>query len=127
MNVERTIQQVAHETGVSSFTLRYYERIGLILDVARAPNGHRRYSEADLEWIAFLKQLKATGMPLTEMQKFAELRRQGNHTAKQRRQMLESHRKSILQQRQMLDDCLAVIDMKIERHRRTELQGDSNV
>ena len=89
MKFELTIQQVAAETGVSNHTLRYYERIGLILDVNRAPNGHRRYSPHDIEWITFLKQLKATGMPLAQMQKFAELRRQGNSTAKQRREMLE--------------------------------------
>ncbi len=64
MKFERTIQQIAKETNLSRHTLRYYERIGLILDVDRAPNGHRRYSDDDIEWIAFLKQLKATGMPL---------------------------------------------------------------
>lgn len=120
MNFELTIQQVAEKTDLSNHTLRYYERIGLILDVNRAPNGHRRYSNDDLEWIAFLKQLKATGMPLAQMRKFAELRRQGNSTAKQRREMLEAHRKTIVQQMQMLNDCLAVIDYKIERHCRNE-------
>ena len=50
----------------------------------------------------------------------AELRRQGDSTAKQRREMLEAHRKTIVQQMQMLNDCLAVIDYKIERHRRNE-------
>lgn len=120
MMFELTIQQVAAETGVSNHTLRYYERIGLILDVNRAPNGHRRYNRHDIEWIAFLKQLKATGMPLVKMQKFAKLRRQGNSTTKQRREMLEAHRKTIVQQMQMLNDCLTAIDYKIERHRRTE-------
>ncbi len=120
MNFELTIQQVAQETGLSNHTLRYYERIGLILDVGRAPNGHRRYSRDDLEWIAFLTQLKATGMPLAQMQKFAELRRQGVGTAKLRRKMLEAHRKTVVQQMQQLNDCLTVIDYKIERHRRSE-------
>lgn len=120
MNSELTIQQVAQQTGLSSHTLRYYERIGLILEVDRAPNGHRRYRPEDLEWIAFLQQLKATGMPLAQMQEFAEFRRQGDGTAKQRREMLEAHRQTIGQQMQLLSDCLAVIDAKIERHRRRE-------
>ena len=120
MNVELTIQQVAVKTGVTSHTLRYYERIGLILDVNRAANGHRRYTDDDMEWIAFLKQLKATGMPLAQMQSFAELRRQGDATRKQRREMLEAHRNTVLQQIQMLNDCLTVIDDKISRHRRAE-------
>ncbi len=125
MEFELTIQQVVEKTGVSHHTLRYYERIGLILDVNRAPNGHRRYSDDDLEWIAFLKQLKATGMPLTEMQTFAQLRRQGRGTARQRREMLETHRKTIVREMQMLQDCLTMVDYKIERHRRTE-RADAN-
>jgi len=123
MKSELTIQQTAKKTNISSHTLRYYERIGLILDINRAPNGHRRYVDADIEWIAFLKQLKATGMPLTLMQEFAELRRQGDQTAKQRRAMLESHRKAILQQMQMLNDCLSMVDYKINRHRQSELNN----
>ncbi|MEM7344595.1 MAG: MerR family transcriptional regulator [Chloroflexota bacterium] len=120
MKSELTIQQVAAETGVSSHTLRYYERIGLILDVTRAKNGHRRYTADDLEWIAFLKQLKATGMPLAQMQAFAELRRQGLSTAKQRREMLEAHRAIVSQAMEQLQACLTMIDYKIARHRRTE-------
>ena len=48
-----TIQQVAQRTGLSHHTLRYYEHLGLLAStrIRRLPNGHRRYSEADLEWI----------------------------------------------------------------------------
>lgn len=120
MTVERTIQQAAEETGVSDHTLRYYERIGLILSIKRGPNGHRRYSDEDVEWIIFLKQLKATGMPLAQMQAFAALRIKGDDTARQRREMLEAHRQSVVLQMQILTDCLTMIDYKIERHRRTE-------
>ncbi|WP_201374327.1 MerR family DNA-binding transcriptional regulator [Ktedonobacter robiniae] len=45
METNFSIQQVAQQTGLSSDTLRYYERIGLIEPVRRAPNGHRRYSQ----------------------------------------------------------------------------------
>ena len=46
-----TIQQMAEQTGLTRYTLRYYEDIGLLDSVARASNGHRRYSEADLNRI----------------------------------------------------------------------------
>ena len=121
MNPELTIQQVTEITEVSTHTLRYYERIGLILNVGRAPNGHRRYNENDIEWITFLKQLKVTRMPLAQMKKFAKLRKKGISTSKQRREMLEVHRKTVVQQIQMLNDCLAMIDQKIDKHRINEL------
>jgi DNA-binding transcriptional MerR regulator len=120
MTIELSIQQVSARTGISCHTLRYYERMGLILDINRIPSGHRRYDDNDLEWIAFLKQLKATGMPLVQMQYFAQLRRQGKSTAKQRREMLEAHRQTVIRQIQMLNDSLTIIDHKIERHRQNE-------
>ena len=120
MNNQRTIEQTAKETGLSPDTLRYYERIGLITDIARAKNGHRRYSDEDIIWIGFLKQLRATGMSIAQMKQFAELRRGGDTTVTQRREMLEQHRHSLEAQVQLIMDFMSVIDAKIERHRKRE-------
>ena len=48
MTQEFTIQQMSFETGLTSYTLRYYEKIGLILDVPRAGSSHRRYGASHL-------------------------------------------------------------------------------
>ena len=120
MDETYSTQQMATMTGLSVHTLRYYEKINLLLDVARDVNGYRRFSKADVEWVGFLRQLKATGMPLVQMQLFAKLRRQGDHTARQRREMLESHRLQVVEQIDKLRDCLTLIDCKIERHRQKE-------
>ncbi|MBI9050227.1 MAG: MerR family transcriptional regulator [Anaerolineaceae bacterium] len=125
MDFERTIQQVANETGISEYTLRYYEKIGLMMDIHRAENGHRRYAQDDIEWINFLKQLKATGMPLAQIQLFATLRKQGLGTSKQRREMLEVHREKMIQKIQSINKCLDVVEYKIERHRRNETKVES--
>ena len=80
MDKELSIQQVAVVTQLSTHTLRYYERIGLLAPIERASSGHRRYSSQDIAWINFLSRLRTTGMPIREMQQFAELRREGNRT-----------------------------------------------
>lgn len=64
--------QVAVVTQLSVHTLRYYERIGLVAPICRASSGHRRYSSQDIAWIEFLTRLRATGMPIRQMQQFAE-------------------------------------------------------
>jgi DNA-binding transcriptional MerR regulator len=120
MENKRTVEQAVQETGLSADTLRYYERIGLITDVARARNGHRRYSDADITWILFLKQLRATGMPIAQMKHFAQLRREGNATVTQRREMLEQHRQNLQAQVQLIMDFMSVIDLKIARHQQHE-------
>ena len=89
METEFSIQQVAELTGLSIDTLRYYERIGLLEKVGRAPSGHRRYRQRDIDWIGLLINLRETGMPLSEMLHFAQLRRQGDATAPERLLLLE--------------------------------------
>lgn len=109
-----TIQQVAAATGLSGHTLRYYERIGLIAPVQRAENGHRRYSAGDVGWIDFLMRLRATGMPISQMQQYAELQRQGEHTLAARLDLLKQHRDAVLEQIAGLEDNLSVIEYKID-------------
>ncbi len=41
------IKKFSKLTEISAHTLRYYEKIGLILNVARDSNGHRDYNEDD--------------------------------------------------------------------------------
>src|SRR5262245_18298701 len=109
-----TIQQVAAESGLSTHTLRYYERIGLIKGVDRAGTGHRRYSSDDLVWIAFLKKLRATGMPVAAMKQYADLTRAGDQTLGDRIDLLETHRCAILEQMAILQEFVSILDYKID-------------
>ena len=109
-----TIQEVAAETGLSEHTLRYYERIGLIEDIQRADNGHRRYSSTDVSWIEFLKKLRATGMPLAQMQCYADYKRQGSHTLGDRIDLLRKHRQVVRAQIENLQAFLSILDYKID-------------
>ncbi|MBI4782405.1 MAG: MerR family transcriptional regulator [Oscillatoriophycideae cyanobacterium NC_groundwater_1537_Pr4_S-0.65um_50_18] len=126
MDTELSIQQVAAVTQLSTHTLRYYERIGLLAAIERASSGHRRYSGQDIAWINFLTRLRATGMPIREMQQFAELRRQGDHSLAQRRQLLEIHQRHVQQQLDELNRNLEVIQDKIQHYRELEAQYDTN-
>lgn len=44
-----TIKEVSERFGVSTDTLRYYERIGLIPQIARTAGGIRDYTESDIK------------------------------------------------------------------------------
>lgn len=109
-----TIQQVAEATGLSEHTLRYYERVGLIHAIGRAPNGHRRYSPDDIGWIDFLNKLRATGMSIQQMQRYAELQRQGDETLAERVGMLRAHRQQVEERLDELREHLMLISHKIE-------------
>jgi DNA-binding transcriptional MerR regulator len=120
-----TIQQVASATGLSVYTLRYYERNGLIEAIERAANGHRRYSAQNIAWIEFLTRLRTTGMPIRQMQQFAALVREKPDEVQGRRILLEIHRSTVQKRLEELSQHLAVIDWKIQHYQKLE-QADKN-
>ncbi len=109
-----TIQEFARSSGLTVHTLRYYERIGLIGRVARARSGHRRYSEADAQWVAFLNKLRATGMSIRDMRIYAELQRRGEPTLARRVEMLQALRDQVTARVAELQENLQLIRYKIE-------------
>ncbi|MCK6372730.1 MerR family transcriptional regulator [Zoogloea sp.] len=115
-----TITEVAERTGLTAHTLRYYERAGLIVPVARAPGGQRRYSASDLDWIGFLLRLRETRMPIGQMQAFAQLRSEGEGTAPARREMLEQHLAQVLASIDAMQQAAQALHAKIEHYRDLE-------
>jgi DNA-binding transcriptional MerR regulator len=109
-----TIQEVAQATGLSAHTLRYYERVGLIHPIDREQNTHRRYTQDDVGWIDFLTKLRATGMSIKDMQRYAELQRRGDETLPERVEMLKSLRDNVEAHIDELNEHLRLIYYKIE-------------
>jgi DNA-binding transcriptional MerR regulator len=109
-----TIQEVTKATGLSAHTLRYYERIGLIHPIARAENTRRCYTADDVGWIDFLLKLRAIGMSIKDMQKYAELQRQGDETLPERLEMLRSLRDKVEARLDELNEHLKLIYYKID-------------
>lgn len=114
-----TIQEAAELTQVSAHTLRFYERIGLLRNIARAENGHRRYSETDLGWVRFVVLLRATGMPLPQIAVFMKLEKEGQVTLDKRLQLLEAHGADLRQHIVELQRHLNALANKIAYYRNT--------
>jgi DNA-binding transcriptional MerR regulator len=109
-----TIQEVSKATGLSAHTLRYYERIGLIHPIEREENTRRLYTEDDVGWIDFLLKLRATGMSIKQMQRYAQLQRQGDATLPERVEMLKSLQRQVEAHMSELNENLKLICYKIE-------------
>ncbi|MEL6309469.1 MAG: MerR family transcriptional regulator, partial [Chloroflexota bacterium] len=112
-NMTYTVQQMVTTTGLSAHTLRYYEDLGLIDAVQRAPNGHRRYTAEDIERIEFLKKMRHTGLSLDDIKAFLDLYKQGEQTASERRTIMEEQRENVRQQIAELREVEAFITNKI--------------
>ena len=123
-----TIAEAAERTGLTTDTLRYYERDGLLLGpVRRSSSGHRRYAAADLAWITLITRLRATGMPIRDVRRYAELVRDGDGNEADRLDLLHAHREQVLAQLAEVTAHLEAINLKIgvyeERLAATELSA----
>ncbi|WP_245834397.1 MerR family DNA-binding transcriptional regulator [Yoonia maricola] len=52
------LSEVADRTGLSTPTIRFYEKSGLCPSIERGPNGKRRFSATDSEWLMLLASLR---------------------------------------------------------------------
>lgn len=108
------IGEVAERTGLSVHALRFYEREGLLVGpVLRTPGGRRRYTSFDIDWLLICVKLRESGMPLAELERFAELVRQGPGNEAERLHLLDTHRRRVDAQIRTLEECRSVITWKV--------------
>ena len=109
-----SIAETAELTGLTAHTLRYYERDGLMVgEVGRSASGHRRYTDRDLTWIDLITRLRATGMPIRDVRRYAALVREGDGNEVERLTLLRDHRQRVLAQLAETQEHLGAIDRKI--------------
>lgn len=119
-----TIQEVAKKTGISAYTIRFYEKTGVLPPIKRLPNGIRQFSQADVVFLNFLVQLKQTGMSLEDIVEFTEdgcmlERLQRGDTIPQfvvekRVALLLRHQQHLHEQRCNLDTLLIAVEQKLD-------------
>jgi DNA-binding transcriptional MerR regulator len=86
-----TINEAAKHFRISKSKLRYYEKHGVIREIARDKNGNRVYTDNDLIWIDFFLNLKDTGMSLKEIVYYIGLKKGGKQTIMERKEILLNH------------------------------------
>jgi DNA-binding transcriptional MerR regulator len=114
---ELTIAQAADAVGVSPHTIRYYERAGLLTPIDRNGSGHRRFTEQDIAWLVTCTRLRATGMPIRRIREYAELVVAGDGNEAARLEILEAHRREVVERMREIEHNLEAIDRKIELYR----------
>jgi len=122
-----SIAEAARRTGVSVHTLRYYERAGLVVTaVDRTAGGRRRYHQLDLDWIVICTRLRATGMPIRTIRRYAELVSAGPGNEQERLAVLEAHRAEVTARLARTRENLKLIDHKIDVYRGRLAAGDAD-
>lgn len=110
------IANAAQASGLAAHTIRFYEKSGMLPDIARGPDGHRRFSTQDIDWLTLLASLRETGMPVRTMTHFARLYRQGDTTVAERKEILGAHQADLEGRQRRLIVCRDLLGRKIARY-----------
>jgi DNA-binding transcriptional MerR regulator len=120
------IAEAASKSGLSIDTIRYYEKSGLVPEIRRGSDGHRRFSPEQIEWLTLLYWLRKTGMPMQTMRRFASLYHDGDTTISERKEVLLAHSERLKRRRAELDSCEEILARKIAIYREFEDESRGN-
>lgn len=119
-----TITEVSKRYQISSNTLRYYERIGLLPDIPRQSNGNRYFTENNLKWLEMIICLRHSGIPIENLVNYAELLKQGKGTEKERENLLREQLASLYQKQANLQRSIDRLEHKISLYESGDIEQE---
>jgi len=121
------IAEVSAQYGLSSDTLRYYERVGLIPPVNRNESGIRDYNELDLRRVDFIKCMRSAGLPVEVLIEYIALVQKGDKTIEARRDILIEQRELLVTRMNEMQKTLNILDHKIEVYENAVLKKEKEM
>ncbi len=115
------IAEVSERYGLTTDTLRYYERVGLIPPVQRSESGIRDYSELDLRRVEFIKCMRSAGLPIEVLIEYVSLYQQGDQTIEARKDLLKEQREILAVKIAEMQKTLDLLDFKIAGYEKAVL------
>ena len=121
------ISEVSQQSGISSDTLRYYERIGLLPPVNRNESGIRDYSELDVRRVEFIKCMRSAGLPIEVLIEYYGLVQQGDQTMEARKAILINQREQLVAKMAEIQKTIDLVDHKLEVYEHMLLEKEKEI
>lgn len=121
------IAEVSEQFGLSSDTLRYYERVGLLPPVNRTKSGIRDYDEFDLKRVDFIRCMRTAGMPVEVLIEYVGLIQQGDDTIEARKEILVKQRDHVVAQMAEMQKTLDLLGYKIEMYEKALVKKEQDM
>jgi len=109
------IAEVSVRYKISSDTLRYYERIGLIPPVNRNASGIRDYNEIDIRRVEFIKCMRSAGLPIESLIEYVALVQQGDRTIEARKEILIEQREQLAARLKEMQKTLVQLGINVHK------------
>lgn len=121
------IAEVSKRYDISADTLRYYERVGLLRNVARNASGIREYNETNCNAVEFVKCMRGAGVSIEALIEYMDLFEEGEHTAAARKALLEEQRELVRSRIADLQAGLDRLDYKIAHYESVILEAEKGM
>jgi Predicted transcriptional regulators len=108
-----TMKEVVTKTGITPYTLRFYEKEGVLPTVDRDANGIRKFSDHYVDCVEMVQALRSTGLPLAEIKQYVELYKSGERTLPLRKAMLADQKSKVEDQIARLIKTLEKLNYKL--------------
>lgn len=122
-----TIAEVGRRFSLSTDTLRYYEKIGLLPQIHRNKNGIRDYSDDDCNWVEFIKCMRDSGLSIDTLARYVKLFQEGEPTRNERKELLIEEREKLFVRMADMQKTLDRLNKKIERYESTVLEAENEL
>lgn len=122
-----TIKEMAAQSGISEYTLRYYEKISLIKPIPRdGSSGHRRYSADAAQLLETLACLRASGLSLDDMRQYLQMRDRGREAAAEQKALFQAHAEKVAEEIRQLEIRQRFLDGKVA-YWDAQMKGDTDL
>jgi DNA-binding transcriptional MerR regulator len=121
------IAEVSEQYGLSSDTLRYYERVGLLPPVNRSKSGIRDYNELDLRRVDFIKCMRSAGLPVEVLTHYMELVQQGDETIEARKEIMVEQRDLLAARMEEMQKTLDRLNYKVDVYEKALLKKEQEM
>lgn len=108
-----SMKEISEKTGITPYTLRFYEKEGVLPIAERNAKGVRMFSEHYIDCIETVQALRSTGLPLAEIKQYVELYKCGDSTLKGRKKLLAQQKSKVEEQVTLLLKTLEKINYKL--------------
>lgn len=122
-----SIGEVSKKINLTIYTLRYYDKEGLMPYVERTPNGIRIFKDSDLEALRIIECLKASGMSIKDIKSFIDWCSLGDSSLKQRYDMFIERKAVVEAQMKELKNTMEIIEYKCQYYKTALEAGTEDV
>lgn len=109
------IKKVSEQLGISSDTIRYYERIELVPPISRDKNGVRNFTDIDIQRLDFIKCMRHAGLSIESLHEYMHLYSlNDDRTIPARKRILEEKAEKLDERIASLQETRAYLQHKID-------------